>query len=197
MVANPGDRLSQCCDNLSDEEYREWLAALTRKHAIETWTPFHERDAVEVLTSVARLANAARPLTRVVNPTLANPGLAGVVAGQVRQSQYAVVQVIDAMDSSGVLDALDELPEVTFGQLRRSAISEDDARLLARAGVDDAEAEITVAIYYARRRLGHIPRRSRVAPRRNSRRRLAALTLQECRPSRRALMRSRRKFSME
>jgi hypothetical protein len=51
------------------------------------------------------------------------------------------------MDTSGMLAALDEAPEITFGNLRRSAIPDEDIQLLARAGVDEPEAEINILIH--------------------------------------------------
>src|SRR5262249_35276052 len=56
-------------------------------------------------------------------------------------------------EDTGVLAALDELPEVTFGELRRSAIPEEDVDLLFRSGVNNPEEEIKLVIQYARYRI--------------------------------------------
>jgi hypothetical protein len=65
-----------------------------------------------------------------------------------------VERIFNAMEGSGVLPALDEAPEITFPNLRRSAIPEEDAHLLRHAGVEDADAEVTILIHYARTHVG-------------------------------------------
>ncbi|MGH9765738.1 MAG: hypothetical protein ACREAC_33290, partial [Blastocatellia bacterium] len=62
--------------------------------------------------------------------------------------------VTSEMEHAGILDALDDAPEITFSNLRRSAIPEEDIDFLRRAGVDYPDAEITILIHYARTRLG-------------------------------------------
>ncbi len=59
------------------------------------------------------------------------------------------------MREAGVLVALDVAPDVTFAELRRNAIPDEDLRLLRDAGVDDPEAEITILIHYGRKRVGN------------------------------------------
>lgn len=45
---------------------------------------------------------------------------------------------------------LDELPEITFGELRVEAIPDEDLALLKRASIDDPKAEMMIAIQTAR-----------------------------------------------
>lgn len=54
---------------------------------------------------------------------------------------------------SGVLEAIEEVPDIVFGELRRSVIPAEDLFLLQRAGIEDPEAEITIVIQYAKRHL--------------------------------------------
>jgi hypothetical protein len=130
LAQDPDDKLYQnrgrcVCDDMSDEEYLAWLAALARKHLLlgKLTRPTVER-AVERLSSAARFA-------KVVRDRIDSSQLVKELAEELREVN--VNQVVDALDNTGVLDALDELPEVTFGQLRRSAIPEDDARPIDRS----------------------------------------------------------------
>jgi hypothetical protein len=132
---------------MSDEEYREWLWALARKHlqlGRGEEGPAYLGDLVERLSSVARFANAVGD--RADNPTLVHQ-----LAKELRDA--AVHKVTTRLEDTGVLAALDELPEVTFGQLRRSVIPDEDVRLLSRSGVSDPETDVTIVIHHARQRL--------------------------------------------
>lgn len=132
---------------MTDEEYRGFLTALTGKHLrLDTLNKAAERLTydIEHLSSVARF-------TRLMTERTENEMLAKALADELRNSY--VDNVVAAMDHTGVLAALDEAPDITFGNLRRSAIPEEDARLLGRAGVDDPEAEISLVIHYSRTRL--------------------------------------------
>jgi hypothetical protein len=134
------------CDCMTDEEYREWLTALARKHIQLGKLSRQSLEATfKRLSSAARVVNVARDSTD-------RPNLAKELTGELRN--IGIGEVISALDDTGVLDALDELPEVTFGQLRRSVIPEDDVAILTQAGVVEAESEIATAIHYARLRLG-------------------------------------------
>ena len=132
---------------MSDEEYREWLLALARKH-LQFGRGEQGRaylgDLVERLSSVARFAN-------VVGDRADNSTLVHELVKELRDA--AVHKVTTQLEDTGVLAALDELPEVTFGQLRRSVIPDEDVGLLSRSGVSDPEAEVTIVIHYARQRL--------------------------------------------
>jgi hypothetical protein len=50
----------------------------------------------------------------------------------------------------GMMEALDESPELLLANLRRSAIPKEEPDLLSRCGVEDPEAEITLLIHKAR-----------------------------------------------
>jgi hypothetical protein len=69
-----------------------------------------------------------------------------------------VSQIIEKMAGAGILDALDELPELTLGGLRRTAIPHEDMDLLRRAGVSDPDGEIAIVIAYTRSRFHNSPR---------------------------------------
>jgi hypothetical protein len=137
---------------MTDEEYREYLSALARRHMqpirLSGMRPDGERlyQAIEMLSSTARFA-------RAVSERSEDTGL--VKSLEKELDHWGVKYVVDEMRQSGVLAALDEAPDITFAELRRNVIPEEDARLLRGAGVDDPEAEITLLIHYARKRLGH------------------------------------------
>jgi hypothetical protein len=80
-----------------------------------------------------------------------NRAVVQALADELRNTE--IESVFDAMDSAGVFAALDELPEVTFGELRKSAIPPEDRQLLASAGIENPEAEITLIINYCRARV--------------------------------------------
>jgi hypothetical protein len=136
---------------MTDVEFRQWLHALARKHVKVTRLPDPEygadlRREIEWLSSLARFCD-------VVSERAHKEVLVKALFDEL--SETPLDPVIDALDNAGVLAALDELPEITFGQLRRSAIPEFDVDLLSRAGVRDPEAEIAIIIGYAGQRLSH------------------------------------------
>jgi hypothetical protein len=100
---------------------------------------------MERVSSVARLVGVVRD--RSEDPTLTK-----ALAGELRN--LYLDGIVNAMEHSGVLAALDEAPEITFGELRRSAIPDEDAQFLRQAGVEDPEAEITLIVHYSRKHLG-------------------------------------------
>lgn len=106
----------------------------------------------ELLYAIAKLSSIAR-FVRAVGERSENLDLVNAL-GKELDSWY-VQHVIDEMRETGVLSALDEAPDITFAELRRNAIPDEDIRLLQGTGVDDPEAEITILIHYARKRLGH------------------------------------------
>ena len=137
---------------MTDDEYREYLNALAAKYlrASDLVWHFHGLKG-ELGYEIERLSSTAR-LARVVAERSEDPALVNTLA-QALQNTY-LDGVIAAMDSSGVLAALDEAPDITFGQMRRSAIPAEDVRFLRDAGVEDADAEITLLIHYSRQRFG-------------------------------------------
>lgn len=139
---------------MNDEEYRQFLSALARQHvSTRRWRRHfgpmgvdeHLQHEIDRLSSTARLVKAAaeRPEKQ---------DLLDVVANELRNTYLG--QVTQAMEESGVLDALDEAPDITFPNLRRSAIPDEDVELLRHAGVDDPEAMITIIIHYSRKHVG-------------------------------------------
>jgi len=54
------------------------------------------------------------------------------------------------MERSGILDALDEVPGATFGEMRASVVPPEDLDLMQRCGIDDAQAEIEIVAVFCR-----------------------------------------------
>jgi len=137
---------------VTDDEYREYLTSLARIHLrpfriFRRHPEFDElRFAIDQMSSTARFA-------RVVSDRSDSPELVSALSKEL--DRWPVASVIRTMQESGVLSALDQTPDITFGELRRDVIPEEDVRLLQEAGVADPEAEVTILIDYARRRLGH------------------------------------------
>ena len=106
----------------------------------------------ELVHCIDRLSSTAR-FVRAVGERSDNLDLVNAVAKEL--DSWYVQHVVDEMRAGGVMSALDEAPDITFAELRRNAIPDEDVGLLRAVGVDDPEAEITILIYYARKRLGH------------------------------------------
>ncbi len=137
---------------MTDEEYREYLSALARTHM----RPFRRRhmhpEGDELSYAIAKLSSTAR-FARAVSERSEEAELVNALGKEL--DNWYVEHVVEEMRRSGVLAALDEAPDITFAELRRNVIPEEDTRLLQGAGVDDPEAEITILIHYSRKRLGH------------------------------------------
>jgi hypothetical protein len=138
---------------MTDDEYREYLDALARRHLKPGWLRrFSPGGAAEHLTyAIEHLSSTARFVRLVAD----RPDNASLLKELVQEINNAYVEhIFNAMEYSGVLAALDEDPETTFPNLRRSVIPEEDAYLLRYAGVEDADAEMTILIHYARNHVG-------------------------------------------
>jgi len=135
---------------MTDEEYREYLTAPAQKYlnVLSLHRSLHHMEG-DLEYEIERLASKARFL-KVVSERSGDQSLLSAAANEVGNAY--VDGVARAMEDSGVLAALDESPEITFGNLRRSAIPPEDSVLLRRAGVEHPEAEITLIIQYSRRR---------------------------------------------
>jgi hypothetical protein len=96
---------------------------------------------------IERLSAACRFLW-VVRERAEDPALVKALVDELRDIHLE--SVIFEMERAGVLDALDENPELTFGELRRSVIPAADAQLLANAGISEPNAEIVLLIQFAR-----------------------------------------------
>jgi len=137
---------------MTDDEYRDYLNALAAKYLRVTGLARHLHGPMgELGYEIERLSSTAR-LAKVVSEHAGDPALVSSLASTL--SNTYLDGTIGAMDRSGVLAALDESPEISLGQLRRSAIPEADVQFLRDAGVETPDAEITLVIYYSRRRFG-------------------------------------------
>lgn len=135
---------------MTDEEYRELLDALGRRHlrlgVLDRHRLMGELDHLaydlDRLSSLSRFVKAVgersddRRLYKPLGDELANAYIGSVT---------------HAMERAGVMDALDDAGVLVFENLRTSAIPAEDREILRRAGVDDPEAEITLIVAYTRR----------------------------------------------
>jgi hypothetical protein len=138
---------------MTEDQYREYLVALAKRHlrVDRGLRHFGPEGVGHLQYEIDRLSSTAR-LVRVVADRSENSNLLKELAQEL-QNTY-VDHVIDMMDRSGVLAALDDTPDITFENLQRAAIPPEDAEFLRRTGVDDPEAEITLIIRYSQRRIG-------------------------------------------
>jgi hypothetical protein len=57
-----------------------------------------------------------------------------------------VRRAVEQMEVSGILDALDDAPDLVLGELRRSAIPREDEEFLRSAGFDVHDVEVLLAL---------------------------------------------------
>ena len=134
---------------MTDDEYREYLSALAEKYLrVTNLGHFHGLKG-ELGYEIERVSSTAR-LAKAVEEHTGDPALVNSLASAL--SNTYVDSIVQAMDRSGVLAALDESPEISLGELRRSAIPDADIQFLRDAGVGSPDAEITLLVYYARKR---------------------------------------------
>jgi hypothetical protein len=137
---------------MTDEEYREYLNALASKYLKVTRLMHHFHGPMgELGHEIDRLSSTAR-LAKVVSEHIEDPALVGSLASKL--SNTYVEGIVQAMDRAGVLDALDDSPDISLGELRRSAIPEADLQLLRDAGVENPDAEVTIIICHLHKRFG-------------------------------------------
>jgi predicted signal transduction protein with EAL and GGDEF domain len=138
---------------VTDEEYRELLDALGRRHlrlgVLDRHGPMgelhHLAYELDRLSSLSRFVKAVaersedRRMYRSLGDELGNAYIRSVT---------------EEMERAGVVDALDDAGAVVFQNLRRSAIPEEDREILRRAGVEDPEAEISPIVHCMRHHVG-------------------------------------------
>jgi hypothetical protein len=152
MVTDPKDPENHREVTMSDEEYRDWLLALAQRYLrMPVCHPLFGANREVLPDRLSGMSSTAR-FARAVSDRSFRAELLSALAQELRYACLA--QFASEMDKTGVLAALDELPELTFGQLRRSVIPEEDVISLRQAGVSDPEAEIALMIQHARLRLG-------------------------------------------
>lgn len=138
---------------MTDDEFKEFLDALARKHLhylrLRRHHPMgHDHLGYELETMIK-----LRQLTGVTEDDLHNEQLVSVLAKKLKETYLS--GFIDGMEMSGALRALEEDPETLFGNLRMSAIPNEDIELLQRTGHSDPRAEIILLIHYARNHLAN------------------------------------------
>lgn len=140
---------------MTDTEYERFLTALARKHVSSPIGPPDE---------VARLENKLREMIRLSREVQDARRPAMDKDAQTKEAArslfYAlqdrreepVLTAQSAMERAGILAALEDAPDAVFGNLRASAIPQEDLQLLYRAGIEDPELEIAIAVEYAKAR---------------------------------------------
>src|SRR5262249_27198325 len=125
-------RVAQCDDasiEMTDDEYKQYLAALAARHvSAGQQGPKADdllRREIARISTLSRLVEDARDHTHDTQPS-------NLVVNELAQSP--VDSVKNAMETTGILDALDEAPTVTFGEFRRNAIPEEDFKILRHLG---------------------------------------------------------------
>jgi hypothetical protein len=136
---------------MTDEEYLHFLTALAGKHLRN---PLRV-DLIEPRFVLDRVSGTSHFLKAVMHhddPALLN-GLINALEGlSFRDVEYSPVNItVTYMETSGILDALDDAPDLVLGELRRSSIPREDEAFLRSAGFDtnDIEVLLTLAVHRA------------------------------------------------
>lgn len=141
---------------MTDEEYREFLSALARKHFRPPISRLRERPDAEFV--VKRMASTAR-LNQAVAERSDLAELRHALAEELRRSP--VKMALEVLERTGVVEALEEVPDLVFANLRRSAIPDEDLAFMRDAGIRDPEGEMTIVIHYSRAHVGRAQTRPR------------------------------------
>jgi hypothetical protein len=154
------DRVALQRVTMDDSEYEEFVVALARKYLrLDRLQRREELADYQLIKAMERLSSTSRVLRAVQERAEMGENFS---AGQREVPIYAALGhethrdaeharfIHDYLRDSGVLEALDNAPELLLSNLRRTAIPNEDLALLQRCGVEDPEAEITLLIHTAR-----------------------------------------------
>lgn len=132
---------------MTDQEYISFLKALAGKHLRPAPKPPVAKDIKEELEQISAIA---RTWKIVADRRGKDEGLLRGLCEQLEQ--FRLEEVRKQMDEVGILDALDDVPSLVFGQFRRSVIPGEDIDVLRQAGFsnDDVEVLLAVALEHAR-----------------------------------------------
>lgn len=148
---------------MTDEEYLRFLTALAGKHlryprpSLPFIPYFGQLD--ELRAALDRVSGTLRLLKVVKDPE--DPALPDYLIKNLRDFRayeedaglrYSPVRIaVDQMEAVGILDALDDAPDLVLGELRRSAIPGEEEEVLRSAGFDghDIEVLLTLAVHQA------------------------------------------------
>ena len=132
---------------MTDEEYRQFLTALARKHLRylpsydqalrDYYYPGHLRSMLGFWSENLRTLKLLKDFEE--------PDLVRRVAERIRDSAPVKLSA-EAMEAAGILAALDDAHELALGELRRSSIPPEDAEYLRSAGFDEHETEVFLAL---------------------------------------------------
>src|SRR5262245_8082047 len=125
---------------MTDEEYVRFLTALAQKH-LRPKSPELVQGNAEA--NLPRFSKASRLLKIVWDHD--DPVLLKHLVGEL-QGLRPIKLAAYNMKESGMLDALDEAPKVTLGELRYSVIPQEDPDYLRRAGFHAHDVELLVAL---------------------------------------------------
>jgi hypothetical protein len=133
---------------MTDEEYREILRGFASEYLhfgqVKPELGHKLQSDLENLAWLNRLVQVTKD--RPDDSALMKRLLAGL-------RDARIDSVHDAMSRIGMLCALDEERELIFRNLRPSAIPTEDFEFLRRAGIQNPEIAITVAIEYGQRHI--------------------------------------------
>jgi hypothetical protein len=120
---------------MTDDEYQYFLTALARKHL--RYGPLQQAFDVAVLRSTL--------LTLKLMKESGDSALINSVVKNLTASQ-PVNTSTGLMESSGILDALDDAHEIVLGELRSSFVPNEDADFLRSAGLEEHEIDVLFAV---------------------------------------------------
>lgn len=124
---------------MTDDEYLHFLTALAGKH-LRYPQPHQAADLRRALDHVSGTLH----LLKVVKDREDIILLGRLVDDLLEHSPVGKTK--EAMEASGILDALDDAHDVVLGELRRSAIPREDEEYLRSAGFDAHDIEVLLVL---------------------------------------------------
>jgi hypothetical protein len=123
---------------MTDEEYLQFLTALAGKH-LRYPQQHNTADIRRVLDHVSGTLHLIKVVKDREDSDLLNRLVDDLEDSPVRRAK-------ERMEASGILDALDDAPDVILGELRRSAIPREDEEYLCSAGFDTHDIEVLLVL---------------------------------------------------
>jgi hypothetical protein len=122
---------------MTDDDYAELLNALAAKQL--KWYRVDPLYVVDIRHELERVTGCAHILKAVAR-RLGDEALLAKLAAELERSPLEIASLL--MEEAGILDALDEAPNLIFRECRCSAVPAENIEFLRRAGFSDAEINI-------------------------------------------------------
>jgi hypothetical protein len=131
---------------MTDVEYNRFLAALAGKHLRLSGQPLPNYQPQLELNQLAQ----TNRLLKAVQCRPEDQELSAKLGQDLQRQPLERVRLL--MDQAGMLDAIDDAPEILLREFRRSAVPLEDQAFLKAAGFSEDEIEISFVVAEAQAR---------------------------------------------